>query len=176
MDLTKVEIQTERLKIIPISTNYAEEIYREFNPEVTRYMYPKPAESLSDTLYFLNIAQQLLLQGEDLSIVILKKGSKEFLGGGGINHVNTPTPQLGIWIKMSAHGNKYGREAVNGLKEWADENLKYDYLTYPVDKSNIASRKIAESLGGVIKKEYTKINKSGNTLDEVEYWIYKNQI
>jgi len=43
-----------------------------------------------------------------------------------------------------------------------------------VEKRNIASRKIAESLGGMVRKEYQKLNQLGKTLEEVEYWIYKN--
>jgi len=75
-------------------------------------------------------------------------------------------------IKKSAHGNKYGREAVRGLKEWIDDHMKYRYISYPVDRKNIPSRKIPESLGGIVEAEYEKESQSGNILDVVEYRIY----
>ncbi|MEH2435865.1 MAG: GNAT family N-acetyltransferase [Nostoc sp.] len=83
------------------------------------------------------------------------------------------TPELGIWLKKSAHGHGFGREAIHVLKDWVDKNLEYNYLSYPVDKRNIPSRKIAESLRGKIFREFQQINKSGYLLDEVEYRIYK---
>ena len=110
--------------------------------------------------------------GQELQVVILNKTTEEFLGHGGISKLNTNTPELGIWIKKGAHGNKYGREAVGGLKKWAERNLIYKYLTYPVDKRNVASRKIAEALGGSIEAEYKEENTAGNLLDIVEYRIY----
>ncbi|HSW88626.1 MAG TPA: GNAT family N-acetyltransferase [Candidatus Saccharimonadales bacterium] len=173
MDLSNLIITTERLKLVPVSKDYAEAIFREFTSEVTTYMFPKHAETIDDTLAFITMAQEQREKGEAFNVSILDAQTGALLGGGGINSLNTKTPALGIWIKIGAHGHKYGREAVTGLKEWAEKNLQYDYLIYPVDKQNIASRKIAESLGGIAKKEYKKINQSGNELDMVEYWIYK---
>lgn len=172
MDLSNVCITTARLRLVPVSAEYAEVIFQEFTPEVTKYMFPKSPETIDDTLAFITMSQEQLRKGESYNVTILDVKTGEVLGGGGINHTNTKTPELGIWIKKGAHGHTYGREAVTGLKDWAEKNLSYDYLIYPVDRRNIASRKIAESLGGVIKKEYKKINGSGNELDMVEYWIY----
>jgi hypothetical protein len=54
---------------------------------------------------------------------------------------------------------------------WAMVNLDFDYLIYPVDRRNLPSRKIPESLGGSIKAEYEKTNASGAVLDILEYRI-----
>lgn len=173
MDLSKVVITTERLKLVPVSEDYTETIFKEFTSEVTTYMFPKPADTIEDTLAFITMSQEQRKKGEAFNVSIFDANTGELFGGGGITRLNTKTPELGIWIKKGAHGHKYGREAVKGLKDWAEKNLQYDYLTYPVDKRNIPSRKIAESLGGVVKKEFKKINQSGNELDMVEYWIIK---
>jgi ribosomal-protein-alanine N-acetyltransferase len=61
---------------------------------------------------------------------------------------------------------------VSALARWAFENLDVRYLIYPVDRRNTASRRIPESLGGIIEAEYEKTNESGRVLDEVEYRIY----
>lgn len=174
MNLLKQVITTERLKMVPVSEKFAEDIFQEFTPEVTTYMFAKPAETIDDTLSFIKFSNEQLAKGAMLNVSIFNLQTGEFIGGAGINHTDTKTPELGIWIKKGAHGQKYGREAVKGLKDWAEAKLSFDYLTYPVDKKNIASRKIAESLGGTVKKEYKKVNQSGHTLDEVEYWIYKD--
>lgn len=172
LSLTDIVITSDRLKLIPISEKYLQDIFREFTPDVTRYMFPKSPDKIDETLQFISSAQEKLVKGEDLNVVILNLKTGEFLGGGGINKINTDTPELDIWIKKPAHGNKYGQEAVKALKKWADKHLMYKYLRYPVDKRNVPSKKIAESLGGVVKAEYKKTNLAGNILDEVEYRIY----
>jgi len=43
-------------------------------------------------------------------------------------------------------------EAIQAIKEWAEANLRYEYLKYSVDKRNIVSRRIPECPGGKIVK------------------------
>lgn len=172
MDLSKTVILTDRLKLVPTSLKYAPEVFKEFTEEITTYMFPKVPQDIHDTETFINTSIKKMENGEELQVVILDKKTGDFFGHGGIRKLNTDTPEPGIWIKKSAHGNKYGREAVKALKEWIDKNYKYKYIMYPVDRENISSRKIAESLGGIVEVEYKKINESGNELDIVEYRIY----
>ena len=56
-----------------------------------------------------------------------------------------------------------------------NENIDFDYAIYPVDKANIASRKIAESLGGMVIKERRVKTMRGSYLDEVVYKIPKTE-
>lgn len=46
-------IETERLLLVPITMQYAEEIFKEFNREITTYMSPKPAKDISETKAFI---------------------------------------------------------------------------------------------------------------------------
>src|ERR1035437_3585730 len=108
MDLSKTVILTDRLKLIPTSLQYATEIFREFTDEVTTYMYPKSAREISETEAFINTSLREMENGETLQVVILDKNTGEFLGHGGAKNLKTDTPELGIWIKKGAHGNKYG--------------------------------------------------------------------
>lgn len=171
MDTSNITIKTERLLIKGISFEYKENIFREFTSEITTYMFPKPAERIEETEEFISESIKENKAGTNFQIVILKKDSNEFLGCGGVHHINRKSPELGIWIKKSAHGHNYGKEAVVALKEWADKNLDYKYLLYPVAKDNPQSRKIAEYLGGEVFREYEEINQSGNKLHILEYRI-----
>ena len=172
-NLEKVSLESKRLILQTISLRHTEDVFREFTSEITTFMYPKPIKSLSETE---KIIRDMILQREnhtDLVLVILKKDHLEFLGICEVGTIDTHTPELGIWLNKSAHGNGFGREAIHALKDWVDKNLEYNYLSYPVDKRNIPSRKIAESLGGKVFRGFQQINKSGYLLDEVEYRIYK---
>src|SRR3989339_65578 len=165
LELESFCIETERLLLRPVSMEYAEEIFKEFDEEITKYMFPSTPDSILDTKKFIEGSIAGFLSGEEIVVAILSKDTLEYLGNGGIHRIDTKMPELGIWIKKSAHGNHYGREAVAGLKKWADDNLDYEYLRYPVVEENMSSRKIAESLGGKEVSRYPKVNQKGVSLD-----------
>lgn len=102
---------------------------------------------------------------------ITLKETAEFLGIAGLHNLNNDMPELGIWTKISSHGNHYGREAIGGLIEYAKEQ-GYTKLIYPVDKKNIASKKIPLFYGGeLIISNNLVITPDGRTLDEEVYKI-----
>lgn len=134
-------------------------------------MYPRPAEKIEDTLSFINASIRGMRSSWDLSLAIIKKNS-EFLGYCGFHGRKNPkTPELGIWIKKEAQGQKYGIEAIKALTSWAVDTINFDYAVYPVDRANLASRKIPEALGGIIFDERKVGTMSGGCLDEVVYRI-----
>jgi ribosomal-protein-alanine N-acetyltransferase len=172
IDLTSLQIEGDRITLLSIEEKYSSEIFKEFLPEITQYMFPKPAEKIEETLSFISKSIDGMRGGWDLVLAITKKENGEFLGCCGFHGKKNPrTPELGIWIKKDAHGKKYGREAIKILTSWAVENIDFDYAIYPVDKANIASRKIPEALGGTIFKEKKVKTMSGSYLNEVVYKI-----
>ncbi len=171
-NLLNVRIKTSRLLLLPIAMRYKEDIFREFTKKITVYMNPEPAKNVSETEDFIDKSIRGLKKGDNLILVVLNKISKEFLGCMGLHHLDKKNPALGIWLKKSAHGHKYGQEAMKALKKWADKNLEYEYLLYPVANKNIASRKIPELLGGRIVREYDKDVQGGNKYHWLEYRIY----
>lgn len=66
-------------------------------------------------------------------------------------------------------------EAMTAVKEWADANIEYEYIVYPVDRDNIPSKKIPESLGGKPHESYDKETKSGKILHTIVYRIYRSE-
>jgi RimJ/RimL family protein N-acetyltransferase len=171
-NLLAVTIQGERVLLSPVAEQYRHEIFQEFTADITRYMLPKPNEDLSEVLDFIHTCRRNMAAGSELGMVIRRIENNEFLGICGLHIRNTPqTPELGIWLKKSAHGEKLGREAIHCLVTWARSNLDAAFLIYPVDRHNIPSRKIPESLGGVIFGEDKVENMSGHILDEVIYRI-----
>lgn len=172
LDIKTFKIETENLLLVPVSMDYVEEMFKEFTDDITKYMYPPTPKEIKETADFITFSINKFLKNEDVTVVILKKDTKEYLGNGGIHKINTKTPELGVWIKKGAHGHGYGKEAMIGLKKWADENLDYEYIKYPVAEENIASRKIPESLGGKETNKYSQVNGNGVALNIVEYYIF----
>lgn len=172
IDFTTLSLESDRLRLQSISLDYKQDIFLEFTTEITEYMFPKPAETIQETDRFIRNAIQQCKRGTDLTFVILKRENLEFLGVCGIHRIHTDTPEIGIWTKKLAHGYGYGREAVHCLRDWLSQNLEYEYLVYTVDKHNILSRKIPESLGGKAVREFQKLSLSTKMLNLIEYRIY----
>lgn len=156
----------QRLKLVTISTDREDDIFQEFTEEVTTYMFPSPAKDLEEMRAFISESRKAILAGHNLQFASLAKATLEFLGCVGLHgEENSRTPELGIWLKQAAHGSGYGREAVHLLVNWANINIDLDYFIYPVDRRNISSRKIPESLGGRVIEEYEKTTPTGKFLD-----------
>ncbi len=172
-DLFSIKIKTRRLHLVPISLKYKKDIFREFTDKVTFFMFPAAPKRIEETEEFILKSIKEMKKGQNLQVVILDEHEK-FIGGGGLHHIDKKTPEIGIWLKKSSHGKGYGKDVVFALKKWADKNLDYKYLLYPVDKDNIASRKIPESMNGEIFKKYNLKNKNGKVLHLLEFRIFKN--
>lgn len=172
LDLEGVAIQSARLILRPVSLDYAGDIFAEFTPDITRYLMTQASGKLEDTVAFIEKAVAGRRAGRDLAVVILSRAHGEFLGAGGIHSLaRVQEPSLGIWLKKSAHGHGYGREAVGALCAWAGEHLDYRALNYDVDRANTPSRMIAESLGGTIVAEQRLPRTTGGFLDSLLYRI-----
>lgn len=168
-NLSKLTLQTERLTIKAISLKYKGDILREFDENIALYMSPKPSDNVAQ---FINQAIKDTKKGNKIYLVILTKHTKEFLGICGIHEIKTKTPELGIWIKKSSHGHKYGQEAIIACKKYLDENVDFEYIKYPVDERNTASRKIPELFGAKVEDSYEETSNSGKKLKILEYRIY----
>ena len=170
-DLTTLILDSERLRLLPVSETYTELIFREFTPEVATYMHPRPASERLETEAFVEAAKRANREGSSLNMVITDRESGDFLGCMGLHKLADKRPEFGIWVKQSAHMHGYGREAIHALKRWADQHIPYDYLIYPVDSRNMASRKIPESLGAAIISQYDDTGGMGQDLTLIKYRI-----
>jgi lysophospholipase L1-like esterase/RimJ/RimL family protein N-acetyltransferase len=167
-----ITLETERLILKPIQLSDAEAIFHFFTKEVTTYMLPAPAKKIEDTESFINSAIKAREAHEEIVWVARLKYDDTFVGCMGLHKMNTDTPELGLWIQEGLFGKKLGLEGIKGIVKYAREHVPHHYLIYPVDRRNISSRNIPETLGGIVKKHYPKESASGSVLDIIEYWIY----
>ncbi|WP_448598631.1 GNAT family N-acetyltransferase [Thermoleptolyngbya sp.] len=165
-------LETARLWLEPVSRDDRVAVFREFTPAIATFMYPKLPQEIRETDEFLSRAVQQNTSGTDLHLTIRRRETAEFLGLCSLHQMQTATPEIGIWLKETAQGQGFGKEAIARLKAWADEYLDYECLRYPVDRRNRPSRKLAEHLGGRIVGEYTQMSLSGRMLEVLEYRIY----
>ncbi|MEZ0542472.1 GNAT family N-acetyltransferase [Fibrella arboris] len=170
-DLSNLTLDSERLRLLPVTEAYTDLIFREFTPEVATYMYPRPATERSETEAFVEAAKAANKEGSSLNMVITDRQSGDFIGCAGLHKLADKRPEFGIWVKQSAHMHGYGREAIYTMKHWADDHIPYEYLVYPVDSRNMSSRKIPESMGAAIISQYDGLGGMGQDLTLIKYRI-----
>ena len=146
-------IESERLILRPTSNHDAQDIYREFNDNVTTFLTRGPNESLKATHDFISRSIEATKNGEKLQLTVTDRND-EFLGLTSIERADSQTPELGLWLKEAAQGNGYGPELIFALVDWANNNLDFDYLIFRADAENVGSWKIAEKLLKKYKGEF----------------------
>lgn len=164
-------VETERLRLVPLNSKYTEDVYREFTPAVARYMIPQPYQSKAEAEQFVSDCERAFDLGSDLELAILEIQGGEFLGCLGVLGLNLTVPQLGIWLKESAWGCGYGREALQVVLTWLTGQGRHAYALYPVDRENVSSRHMIEALGGVLDNVYSEQNSLGRIFEVCEYHL-----
>lgn len=169
--LLAVRIESERVLLVPIHAGFTTVVFETFNARVARYMHPKPSDTVEEMGRFVRDSVAGLAAGTNLQMVILSRPDEAFLGCIGLHELDRPDPEMGLWLTEAAQGHGLGREAASALIAWARAQNRFTCIRYPVDRRNLASRKIPACHGGVIVKEFRAISCSGFGLDLVEYRI-----
>ena len=164
-------LNTERLIIRPFSNSYLEEYYQEFTDDITKYQYPDSFPDIENAEKTVSGFVQDMEQGEMLELVILTKGG-EFLGSMEAFGLKEETPEVGLWLKSSAHGAGYGYEALRGLLDYLKAAQKYQYYVYEVDVRNAPSIRLVEKFRAEKKGCEDITTESGKKLTLQTYHIF----
>lgn len=149
-------LQSKRLVLDYFKSSDAAEGYASITPSLTRFMAWDAPESEQ---VFATVWQNWLnnmTDHKEYIFVIRHIERHEFIGLCGLHRLHDEIPEVGIWIRETAHGHHYGHEAVRSIAAYAFNTLGIKVLSYPVAEENWASRKIAERLGGKISSHLDK--------------------
>ncbi len=158
------------IELVPISLEYAGDIYESFDEEIIRFLpIDIPPQKIEDTIAFINHSIEQMKNETDLVWVILKDDN--FTGCCGIHTLPSRQPHFGLWIRREQQGQGIGKKVVQYVLNWAITNLDVEYIKYPVDKHNIKSLRLIKELNLVLSDVY----KMGNIkkLEVEEYRLYK---
>lgn len=134
----ELDLRTERLVIQPFRDEFLEDYYREFTDEITRYQYPDAFPDLDAARSLVHEFVADMERGDMLELVILTPNG-EFLGSMEAFGLREETPEVGLWLKSSAHGKGYGYEALKALLDHLSAKGTYRYYIYEVDVRNLPS-------------------------------------
>jgi RimJ/RimL family protein N-acetyltransferase len=143
-----IVIQSRRLQLSQFQMIDAQEVFGCITPGIAKFM---PWEPPSWSEYVSRCEKRVRApEPNKFSFVIRRSDNSECLGMASVEGTDSVSPELGLWLKESAHGQGFGREVVAALIEWGHGTLGKQSFIYPVAVQNAASRRIAESLRGEI--------------------------
>jgi RimJ/RimL family protein N-acetyltransferase len=143
-----IVILSPRLQLRQFQMVDAQEVFGCITPGIAKFM---PWEPPSWSEYLTRCEKRVQApEPNKFSFAIRRLDGGECLGMASLEDADSVSPELGLWLKESAHGRGFGREVVAALVEWGHASLGKRTFTYPVAIQNIASRRIAESLHGEI--------------------------
>ena len=111
-------------------------------------------------------AQLKFMKREDLRLHIFLRDTNQFVGSSGLHNPNWDVPkfEIGYWIDTRLSGNGYMTEAVQGITNFAFEQLKARRLEIRCDTLNFKSQAIPErlnySLEGTLRNEDISVDGS----------------
>src|SRR5260370_30047028 len=143
-----IVLRSPRLQLSLFQMRDAQEVFCCITPAIARFM-PWEPPSWSE---YVNRCEKRAQAPDpnNFSFVIRRLDSRECLGMAWLEDADSVSPELGVWLKESAHGQGFGREVVAALVEWGHATLGKGSFICPVAIQNIASRRIAENLHGEI--------------------------
>ena len=146
-DLSHTLITSARMALRAFKAADAAESFEEASATIARFMSwtPPASETEFKTIWQRHLSQMKV--GTELHLVIRLTRTDEFVGRAGLHPADGTMLETGVWIKESAQGHGYGREAVAAVIKWAGEKFRPSGFLYPVVDENIPSRRLAEALG-----------------------------
>lgn len=172
MDLNQdLTLVTNRLTLITVREEYIDEINISFTKKITEFMPFNPAGDRTEITKFVENSKKNLLEKKEVVFVVLNS-EKEFIGCCGIHNINHESVEIGLWLKEDFQSKGLGTEITNCLINYIEEKFKINYITYPVDKNNIRSRRIPEKLGFEQYRTYKKHKDELTYLNIIEYRKY----
>ncbi|HIT89166.1 MAG TPA: GNAT family N-acetyltransferase [Candidatus Merdenecus merdavium] len=156
--------------------------------KVLKDIMPKAMQKGELKQYFIQGAKESykdMFQCNQLSIGIWNRNNLDFCGYCILKHIDTKTPEIGIDLRKKYRRKHIGLESLTEILTFAKDNYEVDHFIYAVDLENVASKKLAERLGGIRKeirntlpenivKLMNEVQEQDNAeiFRHYEYWIF----
>ena len=143
-----IVIQSPRLQLSQFQMMDAPDVFGCITPAIAKFM---PWEPPSWSEYLARCEKRVqAAEPNHFYFVIRRLDNWECLGMTSLEGADSVSPEVGLWLKESAHGQGFGREVVAALVAWGHTTFGKESFLYPVAVQNTASRRIAEKLHGKV--------------------------
>lgn len=99
---------------------------------------------------FITISRTEWSNGNLYNFAVINAKTNQFIGGCGLSHMHPVYHfcNLGYWIRSSQHGHGYAGRAAKLVAQFAFEKVKLIRAEIVIAKNNLASKRVAEKIGG----------------------------
>src|SRR5215471_8850075 len=125
-----IVIQSPRLQLSQFQMVDAPEVFACITPAIAKFM---PWEPPSWSEYVARCERRAQApEPNQFSFVVRRLDNRECLGMCSFEDADSVSPEVGLWLKESAHGQGFGTEAVAALIQWGHATFGKESSTYPV--------------------------------------------
>jgi len=165
-------INSSRLELAFYSEEHAGFLAQEMASNIADMLISPLFNSPGEAWQWISWRQSENRSGTRLEFAILKQETGEYLGGCGIRQENG-VYKPNIWIKESAQGNGYAKEAMATLIDWVWRNIDTSTILYECKITNTKSIHLAASLGFEYINDHLYNNPSGDQTSFSVFRLYK---
>ena len=166
LDLESVKIETPRCMLEPFHTEWIDfdDLLKAFL-EVNENFYVNKFRPTREQNR--NIIKQIIRDRHhwtNFTCYIFHKETGMLLGCMGITALDTPEPNLGIWIRKEFQNKWYGIEVYTAFLDWAKESTNFSFFKHVTKYENTASIRLVEHFQGKLQET---LSEEGN----LKYYI-----
>lgn len=166
-------LETERLKLRPLSVKDSEAIFQNWtsDPQVAKYMIWNLHQSPDETRQWLQMEEDAYFTTTNYTWAFILKETGEIIGSGGIHYNDEKMKyEIGYNIMQKYWNQGYTTEATGQILQYAIETLGIPSFLGRHAKDNPASGKVMEKFGFVYEKDGIYQSFGGlKTFDSKEY-------
>ncbi|MBR6344104.1 MAG: GNAT family N-acetyltransferase [Lachnospiraceae bacterium] len=156
MNNNNLTLTTKRLTLKPMCMDYLESTHEyASDPENTTYMLMLPNDSIEETIGYLKGAEEEIKKDDPSFYEMAVFYEGKHIGAVSIYlDDERQSGEFGWLINKRYHGNGFAPEAAKALLDYSINTLGVRHFIAHCDSENIASKRVMEKLGFVLKDEY----------------------
>ena len=165
-EVTPMILETERLVLREMKQTDFQDLAEILQNSKVMYAYEHDFSDNDVQVWLDRQINRYKKYGFGLWAIILKN-TNEMIGQAGLTmqpYKNTEVLEIGYLLKEKFWHRGYAREAAMGCKKYAFENLNRDKVCSVIKADNLASIKVAESIGMSKEDEFTTQYYNGDML------------
>ncbi|WP_010604265.1 GNAT family N-acetyltransferase [Pseudoalteromonas maricaloris] len=150
MQLTTIQLDTERFTLRPLTSQDAEALFAIFSDaDVMRYWNTPPWECLDDATQFIKQSHEDLTTKQAITLAIVSKSDETLIGKCLLFSWDKESrrAEIGFGIAKSHWGQGVIQEAGSALINYAFSTLQLRRIEAEIDPANIGSAKVLTKLG-----------------------------
>lgn len=161
--MERIILETERLKLVPLSLEHKEELFKFWsNESVTEFMNIQPFKKITEVENMINLLVNLMQENQASRYTIILKEKNVIIGTCGLNYIDHENQRTEIAYDLGKNfwHQGYGIETMTAFIRWCIKEYNFHRIEAKVDINNHASKNLLLKLSFIeegILRDYEKV-------------------